>query len=138
MQNDEKAKGPSIGGLVGEMRGGTIVDCHASGTIKVNGHNVAAGGLVGRSDGGTITNCTSDVQIEVIDSRFDELRATIESNLSDKELVTKFLNSIAEMQQLQNTPAFVGSYQRFVSMAAAHMAIIGPFLPFLTGLLPSY
>ena len=42
------------GGLVAEMRGGTIEDCYARNTVTASG---SAGGLVGTVSGGTIKNC---------------------------------------------------------------------------------
>ncbi|WP_421894573.1 Ig-like domain-containing protein [Marinoscillum sp.] len=57
----------NTGGLVGETRGGSIVNSYATGFVKgaTNtgpGVPLSQGGLVGRSEGAVITNCFWDVE----------------------------------------------------------------------------
>ena len=53
--------GNFIGGLVGEMDGGTITGCYTTGRVLGNRDSVA--GLVGDIEAGTITNCYSTASI---------------------------------------------------------------------------
>lgn len=53
------ADGGATGALVGEILGGNIINCYATGTIS----GTAAGGLVGRASAVNMTNCFTDVKI---------------------------------------------------------------------------
>ncbi len=47
----------SVGGLVGENEGGTILDCYSTCKVIGDGYSAAVGGLVGFDNYGSIQNC---------------------------------------------------------------------------------
>ena len=52
------------GGLVGYNEGGTIENCYLSGSVYASGDAGCAGGLLGRNNGGTVSNCHAPVWLQ--------------------------------------------------------------------------
>jgi hypothetical protein len=47
----------------------------------------------------------------------------------------ELLSHADELERAQGTPSYLERYKAFVDLAAAHVAVIAPFLPALTQLL---
>lgn len=65
MRDVSRINAHNIGLLVGSSNGGTITNCHSTGSIKINGNARNVGGLVGSAENTQISGCTSDVEIEI-------------------------------------------------------------------------
>lgn len=63
--------------------------------------------------------------------QFDELYTTIESISNNADI----LEGIKELQASAKDPSFKEKYINFVSVAADHMTVLAPFIPFLTSFL---
>jgi hypothetical protein len=64
---------------------------------------------------------------------FGNLTAALRKEVKDSEQLARYLASIEEMRNSQKEPkSYAATYQRFISMAADHIEIIGQFLPALT------
>jgi len=77
------------------------------------------------------TNVASDIKV------LNDLRSAITDGVSDQEARDKLLAAVEDLQREHGGSGFLGAYQRFMSIAADHIGVIGPFLPALAGLLPS-
>jgi len=66
---------------------------------------------------------------------FDQLIDTLRSQIGQAEVRSELVELVEEMRRGSNVGSFKDAYQRFISAAAAHITIIGPFLPALTKLL---
>jgi len=66
----------------------------------------------------------------------DLLKVVAESSVGDGERA-KLVAGIEAMANAHTTPGFVDRYQDFIALAANHVAIIAPFIPALSALLPS-
>lgn len=66
---------------------------------------------------------------------FEELKKTIEKNISNDDEKAKFVSNVEKLKSTQNTQGFTESYKEFIALAANHMTIIAPFIPYLTLLL---
>ncbi|SDD84657.1 hypothetical protein SAMN05444678_1264 [Sphingomonas sp. YR710] len=93
---------------------------------NVSGTNARAN--LASSDHSNNTVSSSNVLVDLE----NEVRRSLAGPLKDE-----LLSLISEMKTVQKTEHFIPLYQRFVTTAANHMTVIAPFLPALTGLLPS-
>lgn len=66
---------------------------------------------------------------------FEELKKTIEKNISNDDEKAKLVSNVKKLKSTQNTQGFTESYKEFIMLAANHMTIIAPFIPYLTLLL---
>jgi len=72
----QKIRKVSIGGIVGSMEGGKVINSYSSGTIRIQGtpENVKVGGIVGSmSKGATVESSRSDTKIEFIVNSIDDI-----------------------------------------------------------------
>lgn len=69
------------------------------------------------------------------DEVFSELRKQLDAGISQENIRTEVLASLAELQSAQNAPGFARRYTEFISVAADHMELIAPFIPALTEML---
>ena len=74
----------------------------------------------------------SDVSIE---NFFDDISATLKSEIHDKENLELLLKELNELKIFVNTPKYLEKYNAFIQAAANHMTIIAPFIPALSKLL---
>ncbi|TDT44430.1 hypothetical protein DES49_0532 [Halospina denitrificans] len=71
--------------------------------------------------------------IEGTDAIFADLIAAIdEADIEEKEALKE---TVVEMQEARGSSGFSDAYKKFVAASANHMAVIGPFIPALSGLL---
>lgn len=126
--NEDKKKLINIGGLVGKMKGGKIVNCHAEGKIISNGSVANIGVLVSKNDGGEIENSTSNMKIiSTEDDVFDELRVALKQidKLDEQKQLMQLVN---DMEKSVGKSSFTEKYRIFVSNIADHVTVLGPFL----------
>jgi hypothetical protein len=72
------------------------------------------------------------------DEIFVTLRQKIESGVSEGGEQRSILEKLEALQRAQDSPSFTQRYTEFMSAAANHMTIIGPFIPALTEMLHKY
>lgn len=132
LMNEDKKNVANIGGLVGRMKGGKIVNSHAEGTIINNGSAANVGGLVGENDGGVIENSTSNMRIiSTEDNVFSELRTALEQiDKSDEK--KRLMQLVDDMENSVGESTFKEKYKAFMSNVADHMTVVTPFLTKLT------
>ncbi|PIC62993.1 hypothetical protein CSV79_14310 [Sporosarcina sp. P13] len=117
----------SIGGLVGKLNGGKIVNCSVEGTININGSATNVGSLVGSMDGGEIENSTANMKITILeDSVFSELKIVLEqiNKVSERQDLIRLVD---DMENSVGKPSFKEKYIAFVSNASAHSTLLSPF-----------
>lgn len=69
-------------------------------------------------------------------SVFAELASTIREQIAEASARDELLQLVAEMHEnSQDKPKYLSLYQKFISIAADHLGVLGPFLPAITGLL---
>lgn len=126
--NDGKKNITNIGGLVGKMKGGKIVNSHAEGTIITKGSAVNIGGLVAELDGGEIENSTSNMRIiSTEDNVFSELRTALEQ-IDKSDAKQRLIELVNDMENSVGKSTFTERYRIFMSNAADHITVIAPFL----------
>jgi hypothetical protein len=97
------------------------------------GHlNITVSGPNARLNVGSTDNSTNIVGNTTV---FGDLANAIANGVTDTAAREELLAAINAMQQAHGSGGFVGAYQKFMSLAADHMGVIGPFLPALAGLL---
>lgn len=96
-------------------------------SISVTGPNARVN--IGSTDNSK--NVVGDVTV------FRELRAAVSSGVSDEGQRAELLAAVEAMDAARGHGGFVQAYQRFISLAADHLGVIGPFLPALAGFLAS-
>ncbi len=77
---------------------------------------------------------SQDFSINVDESKiiFNEIKKTIERQLTDLELRDKLLKKLDELDNTKNKKEFNKNYAEFIQLAANHMTILAPFIPALT------
>jgi hypothetical protein len=90
-------------------------------TLNVHGPNA-------RVNIGSTDNSTNVVNQGI---PFSELRKAIEANVADGVERTAILERLADLETATNRESGTKKYQEFISTAANHMALIGPYLPAL-------
>jgi len=133
--NENKKNNSHIGGLVGRVNGGEIVDCSAEGTIIVKGSAANVGGLVGSIEEGEIKNSSSNTRIIIIEEAFfDELRMALEQikNVDEKGCLIRLVN---EMESSVGKPTYLEKYQAFVANCSSHFTLLSPFMSKLAELI---
>ncbi|PIC69059.1 hypothetical protein CSV67_05965 [Sporosarcina sp. P2] len=128
MANQEKDF-VSIGGLVGKMSGGKIVNCRVEGKIIYDGAVSNVAGLVGSMENGEIENSSSNMEIiNVADFRklFEDLRTACGQIEINKRCI--LLSGIDEMEESLGKATFKNKYRAFVESAADHMTLLAPFI----------
>jgi hypothetical protein len=68
---------------------------------------------------------------------FADLRTAVLGSALESETQAELMAKIAAMESAQKSGGFVKHYQAFITSAANHMALVGPFLPALASLLHS-
>lgn len=68
-------------------------------------------------------------------SVFNDLRTAISNGVSDEEDRRKLLAAAEDMEHQHGSGGFLGAYQRFMSIAADHLGVLGPLLPAVSALL---
>ena len=93
----------------------------------VHGHNP-------RWNVNSVDNSVNVVTVSAIQV-FADLRQAIQSGVSEGDEQWDMLARLTELEQAQQSPSFAQRYSDFISAAANHMTLIGPFIPALTELL---
>lgn len=90
-------------------------------TINVHGHNAR------------VNIGSTDISTNVVhqDGTFSELRKAIESGVSDDVERTAIIQKLSDLEAATDHDSGAKRYQAFISAAANHMTIIGPYLPAL-------
>lgn len=97
------------------------------------GHfNITVSGANARVNVGSTDNSTNMVGSAAV---FGDLTAAIKDGISDETQRDILLSSVQAMKEEHGGGGFVGAYQRFISVAADHFGVVGPFLPALASLL---
>ncbi|WP_025117125.1 GLUG motif-containing protein [Lysinibacillus fusiformis] len=118
----------NIGGLVGNMNGGKIVNSHAEGTIFINGSATNVGGLVGSMDGGEIENSTGNMRIiSTEDNVFNDLRIALEQ-IDKSDAKQNLIQLVNDMENSVGEITFTDKYRNFMSNVADHITVVTPFL----------
>jgi len=82
---------------------------------------------------------SSDTSVNVVDATpnelFENLRATLREVVTDRDERSQLLKSVAALEATHGEPGFVSAYQDFITLAAAHMTVLTPFIPALTQLI---
>jgi hypothetical protein len=66
---------------------------------------------------------------------FDKLRNKMQEAIKDADALKRLSEQVDAMQAAAGTESFLGTYQKFISVAADHLTLLTPFLPALTQLL---
>ena len=66
--------------------------------------------------------------------RFSELRRALEG-IRDATARQQLVQSAQDLQSAAGTPGFNDKYKQFMQLAADHMTVVSPFLPWLSALL---
>lgn len=118
----------NIGGLVGNMNGGKIVNSHAEGAIFINGSATNVGGLVGSMDGGEIDNSTSNMRIiSTEDNVFNDLRISLEQ-IDKSDVKQSLIQLVNDMEKSVGKTTFTEKYKNFMSNAADHITVATPIV----------
>jgi len=81
------------------------------------------------------TDNSMNVVIESSEGLFEDLRAQLKLNITDKKRLHELETIVNEMQSLQhNSQAMSEKLGHFISKSADLMGIIAPFIPVLTGI----
>ena len=59
---------------------------------------------------------------------FSDLKAALSENVQDAQLRARILASIDDMRAVQGQAEFADAYQRFVTLSAGHVGVVGPYL----------
>ena len=94
---------------------------------NVHGNNARIN-LYSTDNSSNVVNMTSE-------NLFAELKKVIQGNVNDEIQRTEIIDAVDNLEQTQNTPRFIDSYQRFIGLAVNHMELITPFIPALTNML---
>lgn len=98
------------------------------------GHfSITVSGPNARVNVGSMDNSTNVVAEAAV---FGDLAMAIRNGVADQAERDKLLSAVEAMKQAHSGGGFLAAYQRFMSVAADHFGVIGPFLPALAGLLP--
>lgn len=100
----------------------------ASQSITYNLHGTHSRVNIGSQDQSTNISYAQTV------SAFADLRQVIENQIADAGERSAILAKVDELESTAKTSAFIPKYQEFVALAANHMSIVSPFIPFLTAL----
>lgn len=92
--------------------------------ITINGHN-------GRVNIDTTDNSTNSVGDNPV---FGQLMGAIDASISGTDR-DQLISVVQEMQSASGASGFKQAYQKFMTCAANHMTVVGPFLPALAALL---
>ena len=68
--------------------------------------------------------------------QFEDIKKALMNQISDEKERTICINSLNELQESVGKKTYIEKYQQFIATAANHIAIISPFLPYLTQLFP--
>ncbi|WP_347722502.1 GLUG motif-containing protein [Lysinibacillus capsici] len=121
----------NIGGLVGNMNGGKIVNSHAEGAIFINGSATNVGGLVGSMDGGEIDNSTSNMRIisteDNVFNVFNDLRIALEQ-IDKSDVKQSLIQLVNDMEKSVGKTTFTEKYKNFMSNAADHITVATPIV----------
>lgn len=126
--NESKKNISHIGGLVGRLNGGKIIDSSAEGTIIINGSATNVGGLVGSMDEGEIYNSSANMRIIITEENvFSELRMALEQikQGDEKHDLTRLA---VDMENSVGEPTFNEKYKDFVANSSAHFTLLSPFI----------
>ena len=84
---------------------------------------------------------SADHSINVINSQaekvFSEIRELLGKTVTDSDELDELLERVEDMESSLGSSNFTKSYSDFIAAAAAHITILAPVLPALTGLLNS-
>jgi hypothetical protein len=75
----------------------------------------------------------NSININNIDlSRFEDIKRILTTEISDEAEQKNCLNSLNELQESVGKQSYIEKYKQFIATVANHMAIIYPFIPYLT------
>ncbi len=63
---------------------------------------------------------------------FQNLRDAVEASITDRDLKTRLVHQVDQMEAAAGTSGFAAEYKDFIGLAADHMTVFTPFLPALT------
>jgi hypothetical protein len=66
---------------------------------------------------------------------FERLRAALREAVAEETSRQELLKAVAKLEANQGGQGFVGAYKEFITLAAAHMSVLSPFIPALTQML---
>jgi hypothetical protein len=66
---------------------------------------------------------------------FGDIRAAINKEVTDGAAKERLLAAVDALEETKGSKGFLAAYQSFMSTAADHMTVIGPYLPALALLL---
>lgn len=88
---------------------------------------------VGNNSRVNIHSTDNSINIQINENNvFEELKKTIEKNISDNDEKAMLISKVEELKNTQNTKKFSECYKEFIALAADHITILAPFIPFLT------
>lgn len=135
----------------GHMSGGGLARITASGIDVIEGienppiamnvflgssshvHNTATG------QNAKINNHSHDqsTNVAIGGDVFGGLKTALQAGVSDPQQLSQMLAAVDDMKQKQGGAGFAAAYQKFVAVCADHIGIVAPFLPALTGMIPT-
>jgi hypothetical protein len=89
--------------------------------------------LTGANARVNIASNDSSTNVVNVESKvlFQNLRDAIETSIADRDLSSKLVHQVDEMEGAAGTGGFAAKYKDFIGLAADHMSVFGPFLPAL-------
>lgn len=69
-------------------------------------------------------------------SQFKEIEKALINQIPDDGERKKCIKTLNELQESVGKTTYIEKYQQFIATVANHMTIIGPFIPYLTQLIP--
>src|SRR5207245_2165764 len=75
----------------------------------------------------------TDASVSGLDQQtvFADLRRVVERSVPESDRA-RLLEKIADLEAAKGKPGFLERYKQFIELAAAHMTLIGPYIPALT------
>jgi hypothetical protein len=100
---------------------------HTGGNYNLNVTGSNARVNIGSTDQSTNIAIEGDI--------FGQIGTALKSGINDQEALKVLIDALDDMKRKKGQSGFVVAYQKFVSLAADHIGLIGPFLPALTNLI---
>lgn len=107
----------------------------ATSRIPVGGHgstHVTLNGPNARVNVGSVDNSTNTINGAMPAEVFEQLLATLRSNIPEGEELASLEARVVEMQASVGTSAYNRAFSDFIQTAANWMTILGPFVPALS------
>jgi hypothetical protein len=148
IKNRKTKKRPemNLGGLVGQMNGGTITNSESDVVFIVEdsyddfiagrlGH-LNIGGAVGKAQNATLDNVRSDSKIYIKDSKkFGELDRVLEESMNDPGRLRLAKLELEGIKSNIGKPGVAAKVERFLNIVNGIKELVEPFVPYLMSLI---